>query len=384
MYIANQESLEAFVDRARLSSVLAIDTEFLRERTYYAKLCLIQLATDSEVVIVDPFEVTDLSVMKPLLEDPDVMKIFHAAGQDLEIIWHEVGCMPKPLFDTQVAAALLGHTQQIGYGALVHAVCGVQLKKVDSYTDWSRRPLSDSQLDYAADDVVYLPRMYEQMKSELEKLGRLHWLDPEFEEMCDPSRFQSDERERYKRLKRVGQLSRRQLAAAREVTAWREMTAQKRNVPRKWVITDEQIVEACKREARTIDDLFMVRGMREKLGTRDARAVAALMKSALDASPDTWPEPDRSGRNEPNVDAPMDLMGALVRLRAKENGVAVPTLASHDDLLKVARGYRKGVDLLRGWRRALVGEELLELLDGKLSLSLDGHELRVVRADGEE
>ena len=384
MYIANQESLEAFVDRARLSSVLAIDTEFLRERTYYAKLCLIQMATDSEVVIVDPFEVTDLSVMKPLLEDPDVMKIFHAAGQDLEIIWHEVGCMPKPLFDTQVAAALLGHTQQIGYGALVHAVCGVQLKKVDSFTDWSRRPLSASQLDYAADDVVYLPRMYEQMRSELEKLGRLHWLDPEFEEMCDPSRFQSDERERYKRLKRVGQLSRRQLAAAREVTAWRELTAQKRNVPRKWVITDEQIVEACKREARTIDELFMVRGMREKLGTRDARAVAALMKSAFDASPDTWPELDRSGRNEPNVDAPMDLMGALVRLRAKENGVAVPTLASHDDLLKVARGYRKGVDLLRGWRRALVGEELLELLDGKLSLSLDGHELRVVRADGEE
>ena len=384
MYIANQESLEAFVDRARLSSVLAIDTEFLRERTYYAKLCLIQLATDSEVVIVDPFEVTDLSVMKPLLEDPDVMKIFHAAGQDLEIIWHEVGCMPKPLFDTQVAAALLGHTQQIGYGALVHAVCGVQLKKVDSFTDWSRRPLSASQLDYAADDVVYLPRMYEQMRFELEKLGRLHWLDPEFEEMCDPSRFQSDERERYKRLKRVGQLSRRQLAAAREVTAWRELTAQKRNVPRKWVITDEQIVEACKREARTIDELFMVRGMREKLGTRDARAVAALMKSAFDASPDTWPELDRSGRNEPNVDAPMDLMGALVRLRAKENGVAVPTLASHDDLLKVARGYRKGVDLLRGWRRALVGEELLELLDGKLSLSLDGHELRVVRADGEE
>ena len=384
MYIANQESLEAFVDRARLSSVLAIDTEFLRERTYYAKLCLIQLATDSEVVIVDPFEVTDLSVMKPLLEDPDVMKIFHAAGQDLEIIWHEVGCMPKPLFDTQVAAALLGHTQQIGYGALVHAVCGVQLKKMDSFTDWSRRPLSASQLDYAADDVVYLPRMYEQMRSELEKLGRLHWLDPEFEEMCDPSRFQSDERERYKRLKRVGQLSRRQLAAAREVTAWRELTAQKRNVPRKWVITDEQIVEACKREARTIDELFMVRGMREKLGTRDARAVAALMKSAFDASPDTWPELDRSGRNEPNVDAPMDLMGALVRLRAKENGVAVPTLASHDDLLKVARGYRKGVDLLRGWRRALVGEELLELLDGKLLLSLDGHELRVVRADGEE
>ena len=384
MYIANQESFEAFLDRARSSSVLAIDTEFLREKTYYAKLCLVQLATDDEVAIVDPFKIDDLGAMAAVLEDENVMKVFHAAGQDLEIIWHEVGCMPKPLFDTQVAAALLGHTQQIGYGALVHAVCGVQLKKIDSFTDWSRRPLSDSQLDYAADDVVYLPRMYNRMRSELERLGRLHWLDPEFEEMSSSERFESDERQRYKRLKRVGQLSRRQLACAREVAAWRELTAQKRDVPRKWVITDEQIVEACKREARTIDELFMVRGMREKLGTRDARTVAALMKSALDAPPSTWPEPDRSGKNEPNVDAPLDLMSALVRLRAKENGVAFPTLASHDDLLRVARGYREGIDLLRGWRRALVGEELLELLDGKLFLSVSGFDLEVRRADGEE
>ncbi len=384
VYIANQESFEAFLDRARSSSVLAIDTEFLREKTYYAKLCLVQLATDDEVAIVDPFKIDDLSAMAAVLEDENVMKVFHAAGQDLEIIWHEVGCMPKPLFDTQVAAALLGHTQQIGYGALVHAVCGVQLKKIDSFTDWSRRPLSDSQLDYAADDVVYLPRMYNRMRSELERLGRLHWLDPEFEEMSSSERFESDERQRYKRLKRVGQLSRRQLACAREVAAWRELTAQKRDVPRKWVITDEQIVEACKREARTIDELFMVRGMREKLGTRDARTVAALMKSALDAPPSTWPEPDRSGKNEPNVDAPLDLMSALVRLRAKENGVAFPTLASHDDLLRVARGYREGIDLLRGWRRALVGEELLELLDGKLFLSVSGFDLEVRRADGEE
>ncbi len=384
MYIANQETLEAFIARAHHSSVLAIDTEFLREKTYYARLCLIQLATDDEVVIVDPFAVSDLHVLAPLLEDENVMKILHAGGQDLEILWHEVGALPHPLFDTQVAAALLGHTQQIGYGALVSAECGVQLRKVDSFTDWSRRPLSDSQLEYAADDVIYLPRMYNHMRSELESQGRLHWLDPEFAEMCDPARFESDERERYRRLKRVGQLSRRQLAAAREVAAWRELTAQKRNVPRKWVITDEQIVEACKRDARTIDDLFMVRGMREKLNTRDARAVAALMKAAMDASPDTWPEPDRSGKNEPNVDAPLDLMTALVRLRAKENGVAFPTLASHDDLVRVARGYREGIDLLRGWRRALVGEELLELLEGKLVLSIEGHELKVTRLDGEE
>lgn len=381
MYIATQENLAAFVERARSSSVLAIDTEFLREKTYYAKLCLLQMATDDEVVIVDPFEMDDLSVMAPLLEDERIVKLFHAAGQDLEIILREVGVLPRPVFDTQIAAALLGHTQQIGYAALVHAECGVSLKKIDSFTDWSRRPLSASQRDYAADDVVYLPRLYAGMRAALEEKGRLHWLDHDFEELSDPARYEANERERFRRLKRVSQLSRRQLSAAREVAAWRELEAQRRDVPRKWVVTDEQIVEACKREARTIDELFMVRGLSDRLSTKDARAVVSLISSALSAPPDTWPELDRCGKSEPNVDAELDLMSALVRLRAKDNGIAFPTLASHDDLARVARGYREGVDLLRGWRRAIVGEELLELLDGRLALSLDGG-LKVERREG--
>ena len=381
MYIATQENLAAFVERARSSSVLAIDTEFLREKTYYAKLCLLQMATDDEVVIVDPFEMDDLSVMAPLLEDERIVKLFHAAGQDLEIILREVGVLPRPVFDTQIAAALLGHTQQIGYAALVHAECGVSLKKIDSFTDWSRRPLSASQRDYAADDVVYLPRLYAGMRAALEEKGRLHWLDHDFEELSDPARYEANERERFRRLKRVSQLSRRQLSAAREVAAWRELEAQRRDVPRKWVVTDEQIVEACKREARTIDELFMVRGLSDRLSTKDARAVVSLISSALSAPPDTWPELDRCGKSEPNVDAELDPMSALVRLRAKENGIAFPTLASHDDLARVARGYREGVDLLRGWRRAIVGEELLELLDGRLALSLDGG-LKVERREG--
>ncbi len=377
MYIANQEDLEAFAKRAMRSSVLAIDTEFLREKTYYAKLCLLQLATDDETAIVDPFEVENLRVLAPLLENESAVKLFHAGGQDLEILLREVGTLPRPLFDTQVAAALLGHTQQIGYAALVHAECGVTLKKIDSFTDWSRRPLSESQLEYAADDVAYLPRMYERMRAQLVELGRLAWLDRDFEDLADPKRYATNERERYRRLKRVSQLSRRQLAAAREVAAWRELEAQRRDVPRKWVVTDEQIVEACKREARTIDELFMVRGMSDRLSTKDARCVVALMSSALDAPPDAWPEPDRCGKNEPNVDAELDLMCALVRLRAKQNGVAFPTLASHDDLARVARGYREGVDVLRGWRRSLVGEELLRLLEGKIALSLSNGEIKV-------
>lgn len=377
MYIANQDELVSFVDRAKKSSVLAIDTEFLREKTYYAKLCLLQMATDDETVIVDPFAVEDLTVIASLLENQGIVKLFHAAGQDLEILYREIGVLPKPVFDTQIAAALLGHTQQIGYAALVYSECNVQLKKIDSFTDWSRRPLSQSQLSYAAEDVIYLPKLYSSMHAALEEKGRLHWLDQDFESLSDPSRYETNERERYRRLKRVSQLSRRQLSAAREVASWRELEAQRRDVPRKWIVTDEQIVEACKREARSIDELFMVRGMSERLSTKDARCVVSLIAKGLDAPAETWPETDRNSRNERNVDAELDLMTALVRLRAKENGVAFPTLASHDDLARVARGYTEGIDLLRGWRRALVGEELLKLLSGDIALSLEKGALKV-------
>lgn len=379
LYISDQEGLEAFVRRARSSSVLAIDTEFLREKTYYAKLCLIQMATEDEVAIADPFAVDDLRALVPLLEDENVVKLFHAGGQDLEIIYRETGVLPTPLFDTQVAAALLGHTMQVGYAVLVHSLCGVSLKKTDSFTDWSRRPLSDSQLEYAADDVVYLPEMYRVMRDRLETKGRLGWLANDFADLADPARYEEDPRLRYRRLKRGSSLSRKQLSAAREAAAWREVEARKRDVPRKWVITDEQIVEACKREARTIDELFMVRGMRERLTTRDARALVACMKAGMDLPCEQWPEPDRSSKSEPNVDAQLDLMSALVRLRARENDIAMQALASHSDLAMVARGYTENVDVLRGWRRAMVGEELLELLDGRIALSLDADGLQVTR-----
>ena len=371
MYIASQADLEAFVERARKSSVLAVDTEFLREKTYYPKLCLLQMATDDERVIVDPFAVDDLKVLREPFENPDIVKVFHAAHQDIEIILYDIGCVPHPLFDTQVAATMLGQSQQIGYGALVQSLCGVKLKKTDSFTDWTVRPLSDSQLEYALDDVEYLPRMYEIQRNSLIEKGRLEWLEAEFREMEKPESYLVDERERFRRLKHFTQLSRRQMAAAREMAAWREIEARKRNVPRKWVLTDEQIVEACKREPRTIDDLFMIRGMRERLTTRDARDVMELVVSALDSAPDTWPELPTAGKSEPNVDVEVDLLMSIVRIRARQHDIAIPTLASHADLVAIARGHYEGVDVLRGWRRELVGAELLDLLEGRISLSIE-------------
>lgn len=379
MYITTRKQLEHFVDKARNSRVLAVDTEFLREKTYWPKLCLIQLGTEDEFVAVDPFAVDDLSPLVSLFTDERIVKVFHAATQDIELIHHEFGVVPSPIFDTQIAASLLGGTLQIGYGALVLSECGVKLKKADSYTDWSRRPLAESQLEYALDDVIYLPRMYDSMCSRLKELGRLNWLDNDFAELSNPHHYHVDPNERWRKLRRVNQLSGAQLAAAREIASWRERTAMKRDIPRKWICSDEQIVEACKREPRTLDDLFMVRGMRGALKMEDARALLKACIKGLDSPRETWPSFPKPSKSEPNVDAEVDLLHGLVKKRAKENDVAFAVLASHDDLVNIARGHYDEADVLKGWRRKLVGEELLALANGEVTLSIEGGVMKVTK-----
>ena len=379
MYIANQEDLEAFATRALKSPILAIDTEFLREKTYYPKLCLLQMATEDEQVVVDPFAVADLSVLTPVMGQEPTVKLFHAGLQDIEILYRACGIVPHPIFDTQVAAALLGHTQQVSYANLVSATCGINLRKLDSFTDWSKRPLSESQLDYAVDDVLYLPRIYFALTDHLKQLGRLSWLDADFRSMENPRNYEEDPYERYKRLKRVTQLNRRQLSAARELAAWRELRAQGYDMPRKWVITDEQIVEACKREARSVDELFMVRGVADKVTTSEARDIVRNIKKGLDAPEQEWPKIGGPGRNEANVDVAVDAMSAIVRLRARQNNIAYQTLASHGSIADVARGY-EDAELLQGWRREIAGNDLLDFLAGKTSLYMDNGILKVAQA----
>lgn len=371
MYITDQSQLKEFVEHARTSDVLAVDTEFIREKTYWPRLCLLQLGTEERSVAIDPFRIHDLRPLAELFADERIVKLFHAAKQDMELIYRELGVVPKPVFDTQIAASLLGDALQIGYGALVLAECGVRLKKADSFTDWSRRPLTESQIEYALDDVVYLPRLYRSLKGKLDKLGRLSWLDPDFAELTDESHYEEDPGVRYKRLKRVNQLSRRQLNVARSLAAWRELSAMKRNIPRKWVLTDEQLVEICKREPRSLDQLFMVRGVSSSLGMSDSRRVLSLCIKALDAPESEWPDLIRPcGKNEPNVDAQVDLLSSVVKLRAREHGIAFAVLASHADLAKIARGHCEDVDVLKGWRRSIVGEDLLAVMRGDLSLCI--------------
>lgn len=380
MLIDDDSQLKAFVKRCCTTSpYMAIDTEFLREKTYYARLCLIQVAIEGEVAIIDPFAIKDITLLNDALTSPDVVKIFHASSQDIEILYHETGVVPRPVFDTQVAAALLGKSQQASYSSLVSSYCSVNLPKKDSFTDWSQRPLKDSQIRYAADDVVYLPQIYYDMVEVLNEKNRLHWLDEAFEEISSPEKYEIKPEERYRKLRRVNQLNAQQMAAAREFAAWRELKAQKINVPRKWIVSDEQIVEACRREARTIDELFMVRGMRESLRAEDARQAVACIKKGLSCPKEQLPQVHEKPKNEHNVDIVVDLMNAVVHLRARENHIAPQTLAPQAELMKLARGHDDECELLKGWRYKVIGKELKELLKGKFSLRIADGNLEIIR-----
>lgn len=379
MLIDDDSQLKAFVKRCCTSPYMAIDTEFLREKTYYARLCLIQVAIEGEVAIIDPFAIKNITLLNDALTSPDVVKIFHASSQDIEILYHETGVVPRPVFDTQVAAALLGKSQQASYSSLVSSYCSVNLPKKDSFTDWSQRPLKDSQIRYAADDVVYLPQIYYDMVEVLNEKNRLHWLDEAFEEISSLEKYEIKPEERYRKLRRVNQLNAQQMAAAREFASWRELKAQKINVPRKWIVSDEQIVEACRREARTIDELFMVRGMRESLRAEDARQAVACIKKGLSCPKEQLPQVHEKPKNEHNVDIVVDLMNAVVHLRARENHIAPQTLAPQAELMKLARGHDDECELLKGWRYKVIGKELKELLKGKFSLRIADGNLEIIR-----
>ena len=313
MYISTKTELERFCELASAAKVIAVDTEFLRERTYFPKLCLVQVAVGDDIAAIDPILIDDLAPLAAVFEDPSVTKVFHACGQDLEVLLDGMGVVCAPVFDTQLAAAFLGLRQQVSYASLVESYCGVRLPKAESLTDWSRRPLDPEQLTYAEDDVRYLPGIYERMMTELVERDRLSWVAPEMEALCDPSRLRRDPREAFRRLRRAGSLTRRQLAIAREVCAWREETAARRDLPRKWVASDEVIVEVCKRTPSTLDRLRRIRGT-DQIGERDGRALLEALARGTACPAEECPKVDRRVRPTAEAEGVIDLMYAVLRL----------------------------------------------------------------------
>jgi ribonuclease D len=377
VYIDTLEKLNDFVAQATHSDILALDTEFIRERTYSAKLCLIQCATEQVSAVIDPLAIQDLQPLAQLFENPNITKIIHASDQDCAIIYNEFGIVPKPLFDTQYAATLLGASHQISLANLVRLHCDVQLDKRDTFTDWLKRPLTSHQIEYALADVAYLPQIYRTMVAELDKLGRLSWLDEEFERISDAKNYQLDFDKLWHKVKGVQSFPPRKLALIQAVALWRERIAKRKNSPRRWVLSDEQIIEIVRREPPSVDDLLEVRGVREKLGEHWAKEVFSVLEKARALPEEQWPRPERGVSRGVETAASLDLMYALLRLRAQENNIAPTVLGNRDDLSQVIAGEHENVPILQGWRREIVGAELLDLLAGRLALHLEDNSVKV-------
>jgi ribonuclease D len=370
VHLHDPAELAALLQRAREHGRVSLDTEFMREKTYWAKLCLVQVAVADECALIDPLAGEDLGPLLDVLADPGVIKIVHAGGQDLEIFYRLSGRAAGPVFDTQVAATVAGFPSQVGYARLIKDLFEVDIDKSDTFTDWSRRPLSPTQIQYALNDVRYLDGAYLELTARLERDGRTAWLAGDMDRLSDPSEYAVEPDQVFRKLKRTSSLSRRQLGVLQKLAAWREREAMRRDLPKRWVVGDETLVEVARRRPADVAALGDVRGLNTRaLGDGGAGLLAAVA-AGVNATEDELPRVDRKPRTVVDVEGVVELMGALLRMRASEHGIAVPLLATRGDLERLASGQRDDSPLLAGWRRSIVGDDLVALLDGRIGLKV--------------
>ena len=373
---------------ARLSTAdfVCVDTEFMRENTFWPELCLIQIADENEAAAIDPMA-SGLD-MKPLLdlmtENQEVLKVFHAGGQDLEIIYNLTGKTPYPLFDTQVAAMALGQGEQIGYSNLVDAYLGITVDKGARFTDWSRRPLDARQIEYAIGDVTHLAAIFPKMLQRLRKTGRGAWLDQEMERIGDPSNYANDPDEAWKRIRVPGRKP-DLLGRLKALARWREMEARQKDLPRGRIVKDETIADIAGHPPRKQADLAKVRGLSATWATNDigARLMAAL-ETAVPMSADEMPQRDdrKPGLGKDGA-LVADLLKLLLKIRAKEIDVAPRLLARSDDLEALAAGTRTGLSILDGWRFEQFGRDALDLVEGRLAFAVVNGKLKMTLTEDE-
>jgi ribonuclease D len=367
LYIDSPSQLETLCQQIRSSEWLALDTEFVREKSYYANLCLLQLCNGEVAACVDPLAIKDLGPLLDILDDPKIVKIFHAGYQDLEIFHHSWRRLPAPLFDTQLAASLLGLGDQVGYGSLVQQLLGHQLEKGHARTDWSRRPLDQEQLRYALDDVIYLGELYLKLQAELEAQGRGEWLSEEFAELAEPAFYTVDPNAMWQRVKGRKYLKEPQLAALQLLAAWREGEAEKSNRPRRWILKDEVLTELARRQPQSMTDLEKIRGLEAGTIKRRGDTLLRLLADAKEVPKEQWPqEKAKPPRLTPNQEAVTDLLMCCLRLQGEKESIAPGALATRRDLERLVTGDRK-VEILHGWRKLVAGELLLDVLEGRMA-----------------
>ncbi|PDT73277.1 ribonuclease D [Bradyrhizobium sp. C9] len=377
--ISTTSDLAAACDRLAKHKVITVDTEFLRETTYYPLLCVVQMASAEEAVVVDALAPgIDLKPFFDLMSNEAVLKVFHAARQDIEIVWHLSGTIPHPIFDTQVAAMVLGYGDSIAYDQLVDRVTGHRPDKTHRFTDWSRRPLTEEQLHYAVSDVTHLREVFAALDADLKKRDRSDWVSEEMEILTSPKTYDFHPERAWERLKtRVRKP--RELAVLIEVAAWREQEAQSRDVPRSRVLKDDAVGDIATHAPTSLDKLGNLRSLpkgfeRSKWG---ADIIAAVQRG-LARDPATLPKLEKP-RNNSNGAATVELLKVLLRMTSERHGVASKVIATVDDLEQIAASDEAEVGALHGWRRELFGEAALKLKRGQLALAIDKG--RVVRVD---
>ena len=374
--ITTDEDLVAFCLQLGKCDVMAVDTEFMREKTYYAKLCLIQIATPDIAACIDPFSISDLSPLLTLLFEAQSIKIFHSARQDLEIFYDNWQKVPQPLFDTQIAATLLGYSDQIGYANLVQDILKIQLDKSASRTDWSQRPLSEQQVAYALDDVRYLIQLYPIMQQQLNDLGRREWLENDFTALGNAELYDKKSADSWKRVSGHGKLQPKQLNILKQLTIWREDSARKRNKPRKWIISDDVLHAMIRQPPDTIEKLTKIRGINTTLVQKDGNEIVNLIKAAKSIPESDWPTIEPQTRLTPDEDALTDMMLTYLKHIASLQKTSPTALATRKDIEKLAQGDRS-IPLLTGWRKQMAGDALLELLEGKRTLRIENGKIQV-------
>jgi ribonuclease D len=355
---------------------VTVDTEFMRDRTYWPKLCLVQLGGASLAVAVDPLAPgIDLAPLLRLMADPGPVKVFHAARQDLEIFWRLMGRLPAPLFDTQIAAMVCGFGEEVAYETLVAEIVKARVDKTSRFTDWSRRPLTPAQLTYALGDVTHLRAIYEWLVRRIEKAGRALWVEEELGGLTDPALYQPDPAHAWRRLK-VRSRDRRFLAIVQAIAAWRELEAQRRDLPRSRVIRDDLIMEVAASRPATVESLRELE--RVSLDRDGQRTLVAAINEALAVPQEELPTFEPQLRLPKGIGPMVDLLRVLLKLRSEESDVAQRLLANGSDLEAIAADDDADVPALKGWRREIFGEDALALKRGSIGLAIKNRHTTVV------
>ena len=376
-YIATDQQLKNLLQQLDGSEWLTLDTEFIRENTYFPKLCLIQIATENVLACIDPLSIQDLHPLFSWLAEPKRVKVLHSAWQDLELLYHASGgLLPTPIFDTQVAAAIVGMGDQIGYGRLVEICIGVDLEKSQARTDWAQRPLTPEQLEYAIDDVRYLRDVYLFLQHEIKQLGREQWLTKALQRLMDSQTYAIDVQTCWQRVRNLQILKPAQLAVLRELAKWREQAAVQQNIPRRWLVNDELLLELARKQPQSLEAIKVLRGMTEELANQYGANWLQCIQAGRVVEKANWPQLPKRRKLDAELQLVADLLMLVLQKIAQQHELAPSLIATRPQIEKMLVENRS--QLAEDWRGALVNDTFQAILNGQMQVTVINQQLQLV------